>query len=916
MVATATAEMHARVPLPSWQKAEDVSTMDAHRFALHQSRSAMHRRNVQNCKGTMDAQQCEREIAGLQLRADGMRKSRIRHKLEAARELKCENKRLGERITSILCDSEQRHKHIVSAPRTWPGTSNVDWRRRVANQVDKDNKMMLNRLQNAGPVIESKGVLQEEYKVHQHRVLRLSRFKRRNVDLATGSAASTARSAAGSGSGATSPVSGAAHSRSRAHPPAPPRTQPKRRPAPRPKAKLPPLAPNEMHTSAAENKSENGMPPLASSSSASAVPTTVQQQHISPPSTAGVGQDSVDSMEQSWPSYASSDVEEVSSDAGRQATGILGTTRDGEAVDDGVPDTVGNDEEADESYAQSNFEADNTYSQFSPSAQNSRILAEGGEQTPQASTSVSETQPSVGLQDCNDFGAGEDADLAAAALPSDSAAGIEAASCKAAEEEAKRAAGQVFAAFEAECRGEVERVEAERKSETDCIEMDQQVEATCTEAEGKVEADRLEGERWNCKPSAPEVAIADADSKEEEEEVGNQTELEARSKAVQEIARISAGICERLCPHGTALAADTSVLANDDSGLAKESYQLSQLPSTEAPSQQPSTELESSPEDAHIEEPSLRVTHPVQGDPGKEIPPPSKAQFLSYPFSLGLANRDELGVEGESDTERVFASGAEFQEAALDMGQELDREEPGTERLFEVAQDSHEVCPERGEEFYAPDADVERLFDADDDFQETCPADPDIERLFASDDDLQEGCLNTGFQASEGEELNPFARGDFMVREAGPDGMFAAKGEFCQVSHGVQGLSSDGEDELEPVTYLFRGSEDERLTSGSATKVDKDRGSECPHEAEDGYDAGDFEDFEEYGDDVYTDDEDSPQAMPPAASRPQPVPTRPLAASVQPAKPPVVLNRPAASLSSGSDYEADDSFEEESEAGD
>merc|ERR1719487_2858808 len=112
-----------------------------------------------------------------------MRKSRIRHKLEAARELRSENARLVERLCAVNREAETRQKHLMQTPRTWPGMLNAAFRRKVAHQVDKDNKMMLDRLKHAGPGIETNRELASKYKVHQELVVRHSRIKRRDVDL-------------------------------------------------------------------------------------------------------------------------------------------------------------------------------------------------------------------------------------------------------------------------------------------------------------------------------------------------------------------------------------------------------------------------------------------------------------------------------------------------------------------------------------------------------------------------------------------------------------------------------------------------------------------------------------------------------------------------------------------------------------
>jgi len=183
-MAGGAAEMRGPLPLPSWEKTADVSTMDALNFRSLHRRLYFHKQKLDQCKGTMDNQQCEREIANLQLRADGMKQSRSRHKDEAARELKSENARLVERLCSVVRESETRQKVLMSTPaRVAQGMLNAAFRRKQATQVDKDNKMILDRLKHAGPGIETNRDMAAKYKEHQSLVVRHSRFKRRSIDM-------------------------------------------------------------------------------------------------------------------------------------------------------------------------------------------------------------------------------------------------------------------------------------------------------------------------------------------------------------------------------------------------------------------------------------------------------------------------------------------------------------------------------------------------------------------------------------------------------------------------------------------------------------------------------------------------------------------------------------------------------------
>eukprot|EP00931_Biecheleriopsis_adriatica_P017158 TRINITY_DN123_c0_g1_i1.p1 TRINITY_DN123_c0_g1~~TRINITY_DN123_c0_g1_i1.p1 ORF type:complete len:702 (-),score=180.78 TRINITY_DN123_c0_g1_i1:118-1947(-) len=113
-----------------------------------------------------------------------MRLSRRKHEEQAELEVKRENQRLVERLCLVMRESEERQRQLSGASRpqnsasSTAGTLNLGHRRKVAQQIDKDNKALLDRLLRAGPTLATRSQLSARYQVHTKIVKERTRLKR------------------------------------------------------------------------------------------------------------------------------------------------------------------------------------------------------------------------------------------------------------------------------------------------------------------------------------------------------------------------------------------------------------------------------------------------------------------------------------------------------------------------------------------------------------------------------------------------------------------------------------------------------------------------------------------------------------------------------------------------------------------
>jgi len=157
--------------------------LDQLRFHQIHRKLYAHRQRVEEARGYYNAEENERQSDEMRARAEAMRLSRKKHQEEAHMDVKRENQRLVERLCLVMRESEQRQRQMMlpkppsSAPAA-AGTLNLAVRRKAAQQIDKDNNALLDRIIRAGPHIIKRDELKARYQEHNKHVKRRSRIKR------------------------------------------------------------------------------------------------------------------------------------------------------------------------------------------------------------------------------------------------------------------------------------------------------------------------------------------------------------------------------------------------------------------------------------------------------------------------------------------------------------------------------------------------------------------------------------------------------------------------------------------------------------------------------------------------------------------------------------------------------------------
>jgi len=172
------------LPIPVWDRFEDVCSMDPLRFRAAHRDQLSHQQRLREVRGLYHSEDHFREAAETQKRESNMRSSRIRNQEESSIESRRENVRLVERLCSVLRESETRQKQLQSSPlvpteAVARGTLNISRRRNVAAQIDKENRRFLDRLIRAAPGIATRSQLASRYQMHQKLVAQHSRLRRR-----------------------------------------------------------------------------------------------------------------------------------------------------------------------------------------------------------------------------------------------------------------------------------------------------------------------------------------------------------------------------------------------------------------------------------------------------------------------------------------------------------------------------------------------------------------------------------------------------------------------------------------------------------------------------------------------------------------------------------------------------------------
>ncbi|CAE7915291.1 unnamed protein product [Symbiodinium sp. KB8] len=181
MVGAPPPKEHNTSKVPAWEDAQELVALDRLRFQhLHRVLYA-HRQRVENANSYYDVFETERQTGVLLARSEAMRISRARRKEEETDSLNRDNQRLVERLGAVMRESEGRRRQILAPkpPSSAPaGSLNLTLRRKAARQIDKDNKVLLDRLVRIGPTVSGRAELASRYEVYTTLVNRHSRLRR------------------------------------------------------------------------------------------------------------------------------------------------------------------------------------------------------------------------------------------------------------------------------------------------------------------------------------------------------------------------------------------------------------------------------------------------------------------------------------------------------------------------------------------------------------------------------------------------------------------------------------------------------------------------------------------------------------------------------------------------------------------
>eukprot|EP00928_Gymnodinium_smaydae_P038906 TRINITY_DN26718_c0_g1_i1.p1 TRINITY_DN26718_c0_g1~~TRINITY_DN26718_c0_g1_i1.p1 ORF type:complete len:751 (+),score=123.12 TRINITY_DN26718_c0_g1_i1:159-2411(+) len=177
--------MRPAPPIAVWDRPEDVSTMHEVNFRPLQRKVDLHRRKLEDVKGTLDFRATEREVAYLTARSSQARRTRLRKQQAASEEVMRENLRMVERLGSIMKESAVRQQKLLTQPRALrrpqPLMSNLPSRRKAAQRIDEANAAMFGRLVQTTPRVVTCDELDCQYREHRAHVTLRQRTRHRGV---------------------------------------------------------------------------------------------------------------------------------------------------------------------------------------------------------------------------------------------------------------------------------------------------------------------------------------------------------------------------------------------------------------------------------------------------------------------------------------------------------------------------------------------------------------------------------------------------------------------------------------------------------------------------------------------------------------------------------------------------------------